>query len=146
MDVPRNHPGAFADVGLEHEEFAPEIVQAGDDAAVVQLRASNGAAKQFVLGAADGVLAVEYSLPAEAPRLSTEFGLSPDYLELLRCGSGCLEPIGADNARGFRNGPVSVCVRLYGAGWATPYQERFGHGCMLRAGSAQRSFRIEVVV
>jgi hypothetical protein len=131
---------------MEHEAFEPDIVSGCGESAVVRLNAGNGLRKQFVLNADAASLSVEYSLPPGVPHLSTEFGLSPDYLELLRCGSACLEPVGNGHVRGFRNGAVAVCVRLHGAQWEQPYQKRFGHGCMLRAGSGSGSFCIEVAV
>jgi hypothetical protein len=144
MDVPRNHPGAFADVGLEHAEYPAEIVQNSPDCAIVRLSGESGVRKQFEIRAHSGFLHVKYALPRRMPRISTEFALSPDYLEILRCGSSCLEAFDHGAVRGFRNGTVSVSVRLHGAGWERPWQERCGHACMLRAGSSERSFQIDI--
>jgi hypothetical protein len=147
MDTPRNHPGAFADVGMEHQEYAPEIIRQSGGCAILRLTGENGLRKQFELPADSCRLGVEYSVPDAIEHLSTEFALSPDYLELLRCGSTCLEPVEQDgNSRGCRTGMISVFVRLNGADWEHPYQDRCGHACMFRAGTSRRGCRIEITV
>jgi hypothetical protein len=146
MDKPRNHPGAFADVGMEHQEYAAEVVRQSGECAILRLAGTNGISKQFELSADSPSISVQYNVPASVKHLSTEFALSPDYLELLRCGSACLEPLENGNTRGCRNGGVSVCVRLHGAEWETPYQDRCGHACMLRAGTERRECRMEIIV
>jgi hypothetical protein len=140
MDVPRNHPGAFADVGFEHEEYTFELIEDGG----VRLRAKNGIEKEFQL---DGhVLRVRYSVPDTIEHLSTECGLSPDYLRLLRSGSECLQGYDNGEARGWRTDHVAVWVKPDGAVWEEPFSSRFGHGCVLRCGSDARQFSIELGV
>lgn len=144
MDVPRNHPGAFADVGMEHAEYTAESVGVEGECAIVRLLAPNGVRKTVELRSGACLLSVEYALPPAVPQLSTEFALSPDYLRLLRCGSGCLEAVDDGPLRGYRNNGVAVSVRLHGASWEAPYQPRCGHACMLRAGGAAPGFRIDL--
>jgi hypothetical protein len=148
MDVPRNHPGAFADVGLEHEEYTAEIVTSDGESAAVLLESAQHLRKHFQIDATSHSIRVTYELPKRMKGLSTEFAFSPDYLKLLRCGSLCAESWREAGAQGCRTGSVAVWVRPAGDGieWETPYQPRCGHAFMLRAGSKARRFQIELGV
>src|SRR6185295_16548009 len=83
METPRNHPGAFADVGFENDHYSCEIAE-HDDHVVVRLvniekeSAARGLVKEYEL-AKNGVLTVRYQLPQTLTKLSIECGLSPDY-------------------------------------------------------------------
>jgi hypothetical protein len=145
MDVPRNHPGAFADVGFEHDEFAFDIVEAVGERAVVRFTAANGIVKEYEL--AGPSLRVKYTVPAAITHFSTECGLSPDYLRLLRSGRDCLQPYNRADRRGWRTEHVAVWLKPEpGVEWEEPFNSRFGHGCMLRLGSDAREFAIELGV
>ena len=148
MDVPRNHPGAFADVGFEHEEYSATILDSDGDTAAVDLKSASGVVKRFELDAASPALRVRYTLPDTIRHLSTEFALSPDYLALLRYGSECLEAWTDSGLRGCRADDVGVWVKPQPGvvAWEEPYQPRCGHACMERAGSSARSFYIELGV
>jgi hypothetical protein len=148
MDVPRNHPGAFADIGFEHEEYAAAPVEGEGDRASVRLTSASGITKIFELQAGSPVLKVRYELPRSIARLSVESGLSPDYLRLLRRGSECLEFVDDGVSRGCRTGAVAVWLKpdLGAVNWETPQQSRFGHGCMFRVASTAPEFTIELGV
>jgi starch synthase len=148
MDVPRNHPGAFADVGFEHEPFSPQIIEAEGERIRVRLTAENGIAKEIELLAKSPVLRVRYELPPDLNQIETEIGMSPDYLRLLRCGSACLTPVQDKGIRGCRADDVSVWAKPQpgSAAWGTPYQEGFGHGCAFRVTGQGPQFWIELGV
>lgn len=146
METPRNHPGAFADVGFENDEYACRILAEGERACVEltnveQGSAARGLVKTYSFEAASAGLRVRYRLPRSLTRLSVECALSPDYLTLLRCGAAALEEVRASDARGFAAGPVSIALEA-GAGveWEPAPQECVGHGRTLRAGSTAREF------
>ncbi|HYP14886.1 MAG TPA: hypothetical protein VEQ63_13245, partial [Bryobacteraceae bacterium] len=113
MDVPRNHPGALADAGFEHDEYEAEI-SVLEDRAVVRLRniqensQAFGLVKEIELRSGDAWVNVRYLLPQPLGQVQTELGLSPDYLGLLRCGAAYLETITFGDLRGCKAGSVSV--------------------------------------
>jgi hypothetical protein len=148
MDVPRNHPGCFADVGLEHEEYKSEVLVAEGECVSVRLTSARGIVKEFELLAASPALRVRYSVPESMQAIETEFALSPDYLALLRCGADCLTTFEKRGLRGCRTGGVSAWVKPqpHRTEWLQPFFDRCGHGCMLRLGSEARSFWIELGV
>jgi hypothetical protein len=148
MDKPRNHPGAFADVGLEHEIYTADVLCNEGECVKVRLMSEQGILKQFELQSGSPTLRVNYALPDTCAGLSTEVGVSPDYLELLRRGAGCLIDVTDEGRRGCKTGAVAVWVRPEpgAAGWEQPYQPRFGHGCMFRVGSRAESFWVELGV
>ena len=155
MDVPRNHPGAFADAGFEHDEYTASIIESDGNNARVQLQniapdsSARGMRKEFLLEACAGCIDVRYTLPPGLESLETEFGLSPDYLNLLRGGAGLLRPIPEGTTRGFQTASAEVWVSpdpLAEATWLKPYQEKFGHGRTLRLGCANRDFTVSLGV
>lgn len=148
MDVPRNHPGAFADVGYEHEEYSATILASDGESVAVELSSSSGLVKRFELQAASLALSVNYTVPVGIKHLATEFGLSPDYLEMLRSGADCVESWQEDGLRGYRTGDIGVWLRPEAAvvDWQDPYQPTCGHAVMQRLGSTARSFRIDLGV
>jgi starch synthase len=148
METPRNHPGAFADVGFENDEYACKVVSEGERACVqltnIQREsAARGLIKTYTFDAASPALNVHYQLPPTLDGLSVECGLSPDYLTLLRCGSNVVEPVGALTSRGFAAGSVSVVMEVAPEiAWEKPLQEWVGHGRTLRVGAQQREFSL----
>jgi hypothetical protein len=146
MDVPRNHPGGFADVGFEHEPFAAQIAEGCGQRIRVRFTAENGISKEVELLANSPALRMRYELPPDLPQLETELGLSPDYLRLLRCGSGCLEHFEYEGIRGCRTAGSGIWVKPQhqACWWSTPYRERFGHGCAFRVAGSGPRFWIEL--
>ncbi len=154
MDVPRNPPGALADVGFEHDPCEPIVLLANGPAAHARLQnnclasAGYGLAKDVILSSyANNVLTVEYTLPENLPSLSVEFGFSPDYLNLLRNGRASLKPYDAPGARGWRTGATAIWMIPENGGhvaWAKPYQEEFGHGCLSRLSSSAKRFSLSI--
>jgi aminoglycoside phosphotransferase (APT) family kinase protein len=155
MDCPRNHPGALADVGHEHDRHEVVLADSGGRSAGAALRnvesdsALRGAEKRIRLAAGDAHLSVSYALPPAARRLSTEVCLSPDYARLLRLGTKGLSPLTGPRCRGWRNGGTRVWLRIdprQATLWDTPHQERSGHGLNLRVTSFSRRFGLELGV
>jgi hypothetical protein len=154
MDTPANHPGALADVGFEHASYAVEVVKAqGGDvyARLLNLQpksAAFGIAKEIRLSSyQDHIMRVEYKLPENLSGLDVEFGLSPDYLKLLRRGRSILEPYELNGARGWGTASVAVWIRpadCIASTWAKPYQAEFGHGCALRLSVKERNFGVSI--
>jgi hypothetical protein len=152
METPRNHPGAFADVGFENDRYACDILQK-DDRVVARLvniekrSAALGLEKDYEFGPSGAVLTVRYRLPRTLKKLSIECGLSPDYLALLRHGSKIVTPIQSETCRGFAANGVSIVIEP-GAGmkWEEPEQECIGHGRILRIGAGTRQFEVRLRV
>jgi hypothetical protein len=152
MEKPRNHPGAFADVGFENDRYSCEILEEGPRASV---RLTNiepesqakGLVKLYQLSAADPVVTVRYRLPARLKTISIECALSPDYLALLRHGSEILKPVRSRGARGFKTRDLSLLLEPDdGLMWQTPIQEWVGHARTVRISSRRREFQLKLRV
>jgi starch synthase len=137
MEVPANHPGALTDIGYEHDRYDAviEIAHGMEVRAKLIARARRGTATETakVLSLAYGSteMAVTYQLPQEAPPLTIECGLSPDYLHLLRRGRCFFNEFRSPMVWGLGNNGVAVWLRLDDAGSAS-FDEAgmrdFGHG------------------
>ncbi len=107
-----------------------------------------GLIKEFSLCSyKDQCLHVEYTLPDNLAGLDVEFGLSPDYLNLLRRGRSILSPYEWNGARGWCTDSVAVWVmpvQCVEPRWVEPYQSEFGHGCALRLAMAGRCFGVAI--
>lgn len=145
MDEPPNHPGAFSDVGFEHDSFSAEIQLAEGMKIKVRLRNieedsdARGLDKTVGLQSGDPELRMDYSLPPSMSKISTEIGLSPDYSQLLHNGETNTRKISPrEEVRGWANGNVVCWVKLAGGpvSWDSPRQARFGHGYLLRVSSS----------
>jgi len=155
MDCPRNHPGALADVGHEHDRHVAAIAESsGRSARAILCNVEGdsplrGAEKAVRLAAGDAYLSVSYALPPAVRRLSTEVCFSPDYARLLRLGPKGLSSLSGPRWRGWRNGGTRVWLRIgprQSMLWDTPHQERSGHGLNLRVTSFSRRFRLDLGV
>ena len=156
MDVPPNHPGALADVGFEHDSYVADIVVAEGAGVCAVLRTDEtnsrafGLVKELRLSTyQDHTLQVEYSLPETLRTLDVEFGLSPDYLNLLRKGRSILKAHQKKDARGWSTDSVAVWVTPADSGasrWTQPYQVDFGHGCTLRLSVEETHFALAIGV
>lgn len=191
MDTPRNHPGAFVDVGHEHDRHEVERLSSGPTAAEVWLRNHQpgseleGAVKRFRLRAGSRALEVRYTLPphreparsrAECGRLESadpharrtppygrekaehidagerlriEFGLSPDYLALLRTGRQGLRRIRHGRRRGAAKDGCRLWVepgRHARLSWTEPVQREFGHGITVCLAAHVARFQIRLGV
>jgi hypothetical protein len=147
MDFPRNHPGAFAEVGFEHDRFEARVFASGGEQAVAAMEnvdpgsAARGLRKHFSLARGSATLEVRYALPGTLAAVEVEFGLSPDYLALLRDGQCC--SLLDDGRRGTRTEAGLVWMdaeAVPAVTWTTPSQEGFGHGQFFRLSSQTRSF------
>ncbi len=95
------------------------------------------------------MLQVRYTLSEELRELSVEFGLSPDYLSLLRQGSCLLSEFESDGARGWSAAGTTVWARAEGNGgfhWSKPYSEEFGHKLSLRLTARASQFGLSIGV
>jgi hypothetical protein len=149
MRTPRNHPGAFADVGFEDDQYEFEILDTGGGSAAVRLvnvepaSAARGLVKVYALSSPDAHVSVSYAPPPNLKKISIECALSPDYLTLLREGSRVLEPVKTKRSRGFTTKGLSVIVQTdSGMKWEKPLQEWIGHGRTVRAGTKRREFQL----
>ncbi len=150
MDQPPNHPGAFADVGFEHNAYEIDDVSCDSDSAVARLRNTTPtspltrSSKTFALMAGESILVVCYQLVG-LRFLSTEFCLSPDYLNLLRDGSRNVRALRGPTWRGWRHDNARVWVALVDAEqtqWDKPKQRRVGHGLALRVTAQTPHFHV----
>ncbi len=151
MDLPTNHPGAFSDIGFEHDNFVSDIQHPEGKEVIVSLRnvsqnsLASGLLKSVRLGRGEASIRVDYTLPSLGGQFSTEVGLSPDYLKLLRhARMGVKEFSPATHVRGWANENIAVSVRLAkgSAFWDTPRQREFGHGYLLRITTRQQNFTV----
>jgi hypothetical protein len=156
MDVPANHPGGLADVGFEHDDYVAEILVADGLAVSACLRNVQAGSPAFGLektiylsSYTDAALRVEYDVPEALSEIEIEFALSPDYLQLLRCGSSILTPFERGASRGCMTYTTSVWVRPEGcssARWAAPYRAQVGHGRTYRLALGESRFGISIGV
>lgn len=157
MEVPRNHPGAFADVGHENDRW--EVVGARPcrggatvEAVLGHVRGGcplQGSLKTFRLDAGARHLEVSYRLATRTERFGVEFALSPDYLTLLRDGRAVARPVVEGRSRGFRAGPATVWVQLPAGEpvvWEHPPASECGHGLLLRATAWRGRFDLRLGV
>ena len=153
MDVPKNHPGAFADLGFEHDAYNGEVIESGPQK--VHLRFTNcepkskafGMVKEYELTDRASSLVVRYKLPNKLNELSFECGLSPDYVNLLRKGADELRLIRTPRIRGWKAPRVAVWLKpISGLQWDDAPCRRFGHGCVLRLTSAARHCEVALGV
>jgi hypothetical protein len=156
MDVPPNHPGALADVGFEHDAYSVEVLVADGLAVSARLRnvqsgsAAFGLEKTIYVSAyTDDTLRVDYEVPSGLSQLEIEFALSPDYLQLLRCGSSILSAYHRPGAHGFMTFTAAVWVQpefCAKYAWGTPYKEDPGHGRTLRLRFEEARFGVSIGV
>lgn len=154
MEAPRNHPGAFADVGHENEPYEIDRLECDGHAAEVRLvhrgeAGLAGAVKAFRLHASADALEAHYRLPESSETLRIEFCLSPDYLGLLREGRDGLRPVRGRQKRGWRRGGTAVWVRIPRGEpvvWDAPRQPECGHGLMLCVAAYRPEFRLHIGV
>lgn len=155
MEVPRNHPGAFADVGHENERW--ELVataQAPDGVEAVLANVDEGSVlcgstKRFRLDRGAAGLEVAYQVSSMSERFAVDLGLSPDYLHLLRHGCGAAQPVGTGRIRGASGGSVTAWVELPPGEplvWEPSAGPRTGHVLCLRAAAYRPSFRLRLGV
>jgi hypothetical protein len=155
MDCPRNHPGAFSDVGFEHDEY--EVVPPVRNANTLLVVCRNiqrdsalyGAVKELRLTAASRHVSVTYRLPPHVARFSTEVCLSPNYYRLLRHGRTGVVPFNDRDWRGWANGATRTWVRFDPDQllvWDTPHRAECGHGLNVRVTSFVHEFDLEMGV
>ena len=151
MEVPRNHPGAFVDVGCENDRHV--VVSIGPVAGGVEVVLENcqpssplaGTRKRYLLGHADRRLEVHYAVADAPERVSVDVALSPDYLELLRGGRRAMSPLSGTDACGWRTGPTTVWVHLgrhEPVLWDAVAPAECGHGALVRATAYGASFHL----
>lgn len=149
MRTPANHPGALADMKFEADRYEASLAQE-DNAAMLVLRnveeksLARGLSKEIVLEKASHRLAVRYKLPPSLPVVDIHFGLSPNYLQLLREGKSRLVAIDEDRLRGWRVGNTAVWIELGSDGliWNKPVLHGVGHAELLRVTAAQPEFTL----
>jgi hypothetical protein len=155
MDQPRNHPGALADVGHEHDAHDVAITSMPDGTVRARLRNTEqgspifGTEKVVTLSASARHLDVVYSLPAGIYRLSTEICCSPHYYRLLRHGRKGLVPLSGIDWRGWGSGGGRVWVGLTRRDevmWDSPHELECGHGLNLRVTSLAQRFGLRIGV
>ena len=152
MDVPPNHPGAFSDVGYEHDRYEAGLrSKDGDEVNASLLNAqtdSAGIEKKITLFAGGDAIRVDYALPEAMASLTIEFGLSPDYLFLLRDGRrGAWSYSSAKDTRGWADGDLAVWVGLdESSAFENPPVPIFGHGWFVRVAGLGRRFTLRLGV
>ena len=152
MDCPRNHPGALADVGYEHNRYQAIISEARGQVSVRLQNVEAGSPlynleKRIDLAPETGHLSVTYTIPKELWRVSTEICLSPDYHRLLKYGKKGLALFNGPAWRGWSNGSVRTWLRIdpeESTIWDKPYQSECGHGLNLRVTSFSKEFHLEL--
>ena len=141
MDVPMNHPGAFADGQFEHDSYKVNFIniKESNQAEVVIVNsqknsAAYGMKKRFSLNKGGNGVSICYKdIPNEILPLTIKVGLSPDYLRLLREGRSEVVPYNYGEKRGFRNGMIFAWTYFNRphAKWVISADPIFGHGFCL---------------
>ncbi|WP_163100527.1 hypothetical protein [Peribacillus alkalitolerans] len=141
MDIPINHPGALADVGFEHDSYKVASIDIKESEQVEIVLVNNqknsaafGMIKRFSLKKGERQVQVRYeNIPSNILPLSIDFGLSPDYLRLLREGRSKVVPYSKTEKRGFKNGDNFTWVQSNSADskWDLSRNPIFGHGFSL---------------
>lgn len=153
MDLPANHPGAFSDVGFEHDCYEVERLVETDDSARVELvnRTSGsrlyGSRKHVSLLTTPAVLVVDYHLAPQSPPISIEVCLSPDYARLLRFGRHGLRFHQGHDWHGISNAGALIWLGRdpdEGTDWELPRPGVVGHGQILRVRATLAAFRLLV--
>jgi hypothetical protein len=154
MEVPRNHPGAFADIGFENDSYECELIESTTER--VHLRLTNcengsaafGLTKEFELTDRASSIFVRYGLPPEIASLRVDSGLSPDYLRLLRNGLSDLKRLNTPRMRGWRSSRIAVWLKpLHGLTWDEDIErENFGHGRLVRLCTTERESAVALGV
>jgi starch synthase len=152
MRVPANHPGALAEAGHEDDRYEVTLTAhpSGDAGAVLLNGQGDSAAlgleKSLTLPRGGHEIEVTYRLPPGLANLTVEFGLSPDYLHLLRHGREALREHGGSNERGYANNGTAVWVRLADPASTAFVGEaggrEFGHGRRLLVRSLGSPFTL----
>jgi thiamine kinase-like enzyme len=151
MDCPRNHPGALADVGYEHNRYDPIITVAEGSKVSFTLRNVEtgsslfGMEKRVELTEDASHLAVNYNAPTHLWRISTEVCLSPDYYRMLRYGKKGIALFNGPSWRGWSNGSARAWLRINpqeSTIWDKPYLNECGHGLTLRVTSFAHEFNL----
>ncbi|MEA2264376.1 MAG: starch synthase, partial [Acidobacteriaceae bacterium] len=156
MEVPANHPGALTDVGFEHDAYEAQVLiaQGPKVLALLHNRQSHSRAcdlrKELCLVNGENALLVEYTLPPSLPSLMVEFGLSPDYLNLLRHGRPLLRESVNNGTRACSANGTSVWVKSDDASqitWSQSSDRQPGHVVVNRmAVAANKLLKIQIGV
>jgi hypothetical protein len=155
MDIPPNHPGALADVGYEHDAHeAQTLIVEGPKVQAVfhnkQPRSNaHGLKKEISLAQGNNALRVEYVLPEALRVLTIEFGLSPDYLTLLRHGRARFAKTEQRDGRTWSAGGTAVWVKVEGADpcrWSMSHKNELAHVSTCRLTVSQRKFSLLIGV
>lgn len=150
MQKPRNHPGAFADVGFENDQYLCDILEEGERVVVRLINIERnsrafGLQKTYLFDTRRPVLSVRYRLPDSMKHISIECALSPDYLALLRHGSKIMKSIETRNERGFVAGDITIKIEPSpGVQWQGALNPWIGHGRTLRLTSKQQEFELNL--
>ncbi|NHN28991.1 hypothetical protein [Paenibacillus agricola] len=138
MDNPMNHPGALADYGFEHDLYEIETAHSAEGSLLELVlvnrqedSAAYGLRKQFTLKKGESRIKIRYTqVPPAILPLSTDIGLSPDYLRLLREGQKSITSYQDGGKRGFRSCSLLAWVYPETADvrWRIPRAPVFGHG------------------
>ncbi len=155
MEVPCNHPGSLVDCGFEHDSYSASVRVAHGGSVHAQLQNSETGSsafsllKELCLNYGDEALKVTYHLPESISHIEIDFGLSPNYVSLLRHGCRSLKPYSLDGARGWRSQGTAVWVRPESCdrvSWARACHEHFGHGRCIRLASSETPFALWIGV
>jgi hypothetical protein len=154
MDVPRNHPGAFADLGFENDSYQCEAIESTAERVHLRLTncqegsAAQGMVKELELTDRAASLFVRYTLPPDLEAVRFDCGLSPDYLRLLRNGLADLKRLQTPRMRGWRSSRVAVWLKpVHGLTWDEDIdREDFGHGRLVRLCTSARESAVALGV
>ncbi len=150
MDVPRNHPGALADAGFERDRYEASVIVACGQVVFARLNniqagsGASGLVKILFLAQGSNSLRLDYLLPESLPGITIEFGLSPDYLSLLRYGRCLLREYTSPGIRGWAAGSTAVWIQPDNEkdiAWLDSDENEFGHGRSLRLATSSRQLR-----
>jgi hypothetical protein len=155
MEVPANHPGALTDVGFEHDAYEAQVLTTDGPEVVAVLHNRQpqsracGLTKELCLVSDENSLVVKYILPRSLPALTLEFGLSPDYLNLLRHGRPLVREFANNGTRAWSANGTSVWVKPESAThicWSQPTDRQAGHAVVNRMVVSAGNLKIQIGV
>jgi hypothetical protein len=153
MEVPRNHPGALADIGFENDCYTTAVLRADGPTVRAQLThdnpgtAGHGLVKDIVLSSSEtNRLIVTYTLPDGLKGVGIECGFSPDYLNLLRYGRSIMQRSETASCRGFSTSEAAVLLHKNGGHveWTKASSGEFGHGARITLYARERQFTLSI--
>ncbi|MCH2172893.1 hypothetical protein MK489_19120 [Myxococcota bacterium] len=151
MEIPPNHPGSMTHLERTHDRHEVRFSTSTFDSVEVELKnvgdssPAFGLCKSLKLRNDSNEIEVEFDLSTSNDPARFEFGMSPDYLNLLRFGREDFCIHRKTNALGCSRADISTWIRVEEKNSSVlenAVPEEFGHGVSFRVPVSEKKFRI----